>query len=744
MELLYITDISQIKFILDVSPNLLEKFTPITGDLVVSNELENLGINFIDEWDYLTPKTIESNWILSNKLTKCWTNEAGIDPVYYEDISLSECAGQDLAYSFEAALNARVVYEKIIETHNVTRIAGFFLPEIAVIRTGPFPTHRAVRSISQAVLFWIAESRNIPVEKLESTYNLSSGIIKRKPLVGKPSTKSNIKIKKSVEKIALVISDGLTQEEYYALKFSYNSLDNWDIITLNIEDVKNIAVLSNDRDPLNTLQTFLSSYQKYSGDFPEIFGNFYFNFQFEGLLSEIGIASRLSHPFSAFLDILKPAVVIFGHEAFTIESVLVEISKKKQIPTVSLFHGGLGPKFCFRGLVGKSDHIIVWNNWDKDLLQSYGFDSDRINIIGSIRYEQKYRSENLSKTVLDFNNKDIRLRSLGLDPNAPVVVLLTAAINCGFAAPVSNPRKHRNALKDIIGFIKRRADLQFIIKPHPSFDYYDLYRNLISAKLPNLYFFEELTFDEVIGISSFSILINYFTTAALESLINKTPVIFYQNAVYPLSDWECSIVDLDIIEVGSISALESSIDELNKSVTSRLNLTNNALIVEKVIGVSEKTAIIRLTDFINQLVIGKCDGERIGQLKFNPMGFLTVQQEFFEKRYTKSEILFVISYIFGALKIGLNSLFTNKFSFSSKEWVIIFMSYIYSSRSNSISKDWKSALFLLGFILTHPNIYLKLNSKNKSKLYEFMVVNGVHNDYLIINLKRIYTRIFNN
>jgi hypothetical protein len=746
MELLYLTDISQIKYILDVSPNLLKKYTPITGDLVVSYELENLGINFIDEWDYLTPKTIEYNWILSNKLIKCWTNEAGVDPVYYEDISLSECAGQDLAYSFEAALNARVVYEKIIETHNVTCIAGFFLPEIAVIRTGPFPTHRAVRSISQAVLFWIAESRNIPVEKLESTYNSSNGIIKRKPLVGKPYTKSNIEFKESVEKIALALIDGLTQDEYNALKSTYNKLDRWDIIAVTKNDIKNIAALTKDRgeDPLDTLQTFLFSFQKYSGDFPEIFGNFYFNFQFESLFSEIGIASRLSHPFSAFLDILKPAVVIFGHEAFTIESALVEISKKKQIPTVSLFHGGLGPKFCFKGLVGKSDHIIVWNHWDKEILQSHGVDSNRINIIGSIRYEQKYRSEFLSKTVLDFNNNNkikIKIKSLGLDPDAPVIVLLTAAINCGFAAPISNPRQHRNALKDIINFIQRRSDLQFIIKPHPSFDYYDLYSNLISAELPNLYFFEELSFDDVIGISSISILINYFTTAALESLINKTPVIFYQNAVYPLSDWGCSIVDLDIIEVSSISALESCIDDLNKSLTSRINLTNNTLIVEKVIGFSEKTVIVRFTDFINQLIIGKHYGESIAQLTVSPNEFLKRQQEFFENHYSNKEVLFVVFYIFGALKVGLNSLFTKKNTFSSKEWAIVLMSYVYSSRSNSISKDWKSTLFLLGFILTHPNMYLNLSSKNRSKLCQFMFVNGLHNDYLISNLKKFYTRI---
>jgi hypothetical protein len=741
MELLYFTDISQLKYILNVSPNLLKKYTPITGDLVVSYELENLGIDFIDEWDYLTSKTIESNWILSKKLTKCWTNEAGIDAVYFEDISLNECAENDLAYSFEAALNARLVYEKIIEKYNVSSIAGFFLPEISVIRTGPFPTHRAVRSISQAVLFWIAECRKITVKKLESPYDLSSGIINVKPRVSKSSAKTHINIKNSVEKIALVISDGLTQDEYYALKSSYNSLHDWEIITLNIDDLKNISILANGRNSFSTLQTYLPSAQKYNGDFPEIFGNKFLNFQFEGIFDEITTASTLAKPFSAFLDTLRPAVVIFGHEAFTIESVLVEISKKKQIPTVSLFHGGFGPKFCFNGLVGKSDKIIVWNHWDKDILQSYGVDSNRINIIGSIRYEQKYISENINNSALDFNNKNNKIKSLGLDPDAPVVVLLTAAINCGFAAPISNPRQHRNALKDIISFIKRRTDLQFVIKPHPSFDYYDLYRNLISEELPNLYFFEDLTFDDVIGISSFSILINYFTTAALESLINNTPVIFYQNAVYPLPDWECSHVDLGIIDVRSITDLESSIDDLNKSITRRINLPGNSIKVEKVIGVSGKTAISSFIDFINQLVIGKYYGESIGELRVSSNGFLKRQQEYFENRYSNNEVLFVVFYISGALKVGLNSLFTKKESFSSKEWAIVLMSYVYSSRSNSISKDWKSTLFLLGFILTHPNIFLRLSSKNRSKIYQFMVVNGLYNDYLISNLKKYYTRI---
>ena len=32
---------------------------PITGDMVVAFELEKLGIDFIDEWDFLQPDEIE-------------------------------------------------------------------------------------------------------------------------------------------------------------------------------------------------------------------------------------------------------------------------------------------------------------------------------------------------------------------------------------------------------------------------------------------------------------------------------------------------------------------------------------------------------------------------------------------------------------------------------------------------------------------------------------------------------------
>lgn len=750
MELLYITDVSQIKFILENASDLLNRFTPITGDLVVSNELESLGVNFIDEWDYLSPNDIESNWRLSAKLTKCWWEELGIDQIYFENISLSQCASQDLTYSFEAALNARTAYEKIIEAHNVTRIVGFFLENRAVIRTGPYPTHRAVRSISQAVLFWIAKSKNIQVDSMESTYNLSSGIIKRKSVFLEYSGKSKSIVKKNVKKTALVFSDGLTREEYSVLKSAYNDSETWDIIAVTIEDIKGIATSNSglNRHPPITFETFIAASQKYAGDYPEVFGNCYLYFQFEAIWAEMNTASLLSNPYSAFLDILKPAVVIFGHEAFTIECAFVEIAKSKQIPTLTLFHGGLGPKFCFMGLVGKSDHIVVWNNYDKELLEFYGVDPLRINVIGSIRYEQKYRCANLNKSRIDSKKTKFRIKSLGLDPEIPIVVLLTAAINSGFAAPVSNPRQHRDALRDITTLIKKRTDLQFIIKPHPSFDYYELYRNLINEELPNLFFFEELTFEEVIEMGRVSVLINYFTTAALESLINKTAVIFFQNAIYPIADWKSSINDLDIIEVSSISALESSIDELNKSLIDNNDAFHNSPLVAKIIGISESKVINRLINFINQLVIDKSDEEIVSQLKKNPGLFLKNQREKFFNRYTIWEILFVVSYLSGALKIGIGSIFklkastfTNKFSFSSNDGMLVLMPYVYASRSNSISKDWKSAAFLFSFMLRHLSIYLKLSTSERAKVNEFIVFNSLSNGYLIMILKRVYLHI---
>ena len=171
--LLYFTDISQLNYVRANDCILMEESIPITGDMLVAFELERLKIDFIDEWDFLKPEDIEINKEFAHSLAKSWWDE-NLASTEYDGFALSDVAQQDLIYSFEASLNARTVFVRLFDTYSVEKIAGYFLPSVAVIRTGPFPASRAVQSVSQAILFYMAEQRGIVINKLTSSLAISS------------------------------------------------------------------------------------------------------------------------------------------------------------------------------------------------------------------------------------------------------------------------------------------------------------------------------------------------------------------------------------------------------------------------------------------------------------------------------------------------------------------------------------------------------------------------------------------
>lgn len=168
MELLYFSDISQLDYVRASKPDMLKQMRPVTGDMVVAFELERLGVDYIDEWDFLKPENIETNKDVAHSLAKNWWDE-NLASTEYNGFALTDVAQQDLIFSFEASLNARTVYGRLFDTYTVEKIIGFFLPSVAVIRTGPAPTSRAVQSVSQAIMFYMADQRGIMVDKLTSS-----------------------------------------------------------------------------------------------------------------------------------------------------------------------------------------------------------------------------------------------------------------------------------------------------------------------------------------------------------------------------------------------------------------------------------------------------------------------------------------------------------------------------------------------------------------------------------------------
>ena len=172
MKLLYFSDISQLDNVAVSKLNLINQMRPITGDMAVAFELEQMGVNFINEWDFLKPSDIENNWETAHQLSKTHWEERS-ESCRYEELDLANIAQQELIYPLWASLNARAVYSEIFKIFTIVGIYGYFLPSIGVIRTGPVPTSRAVRSVTEAILLYTAERQGIPVTRLKSSFKLS-------------------------------------------------------------------------------------------------------------------------------------------------------------------------------------------------------------------------------------------------------------------------------------------------------------------------------------------------------------------------------------------------------------------------------------------------------------------------------------------------------------------------------------------------------------------------------------------
>ncbi|MCX5784281.1 MAG: hypothetical protein NTX59_01175 [Elusimicrobia bacterium] len=747
MELLYFTDISQLQYVLDKKPLLLEQMQPITGDVVVACELERRNISFVDEWDFLGPTDIERNSGIANDLSGTWWHE-NLASTEYEGFSLLDAARQDMVYPLEACLNARTVYEKIFQKNHINRISGYFLPEIGVIRCGPFPTHRAVRSVSQAILFWLADKYGIQIDKLESKYPLSEGVIRKgRRFFGSVKIIASNKMDVKAAKVALVVSGGMDEAEYKTLKNIINDLLGWQSLAISQSDFLCNPLIKDEKNKNLELQSswigFCESVEQYQGHYPEIFANPHLKFQFQRIWDEIGLAVKCGNVFSTFLDVLQPSLIIFGHEAFTIERVLVRLAKKKGIHTVGLVHEGLGHKIGFRGGVGDADSLLVWSDIGFNALKSYGINEARLQKIGSIRYEPKL-NKYLQKTrsnESEFKNR--AKKRIGIPVNKSTILILTTAINTGFYTPIANPRKHRETINELITLIKSRQDLQFIIKPHRSYDYYELYRKLTELNLANLKLLESATLDEALEASDICLMINYFTTAGLEAMLSRVPVIYLNTAVYDLPEWNDILPGFVLNRIRSVSELENHIDSLlNDPAFKEGSFIEAEKLIKQVLDVKEKSAIARLLDFIQSISanswIKQSDVKSVIQTICAEPHAKNINEELageFIKQHIVNQsfknVLYVFSFLAGTYNLGVSNIYKifnviqshfaqeNKLSWSESNWAM-FLAYISGYNLKVPGSDIPSAFKLGLFVLLHPKKFIFSNGTIKGGLMRYL------------------------
>jgi glycosyltransferase involved in cell wall biosynthesis len=732
MELLYFTDISQLDYVVATAPALLTQTRPATGDFTVSYELQRLGIDFIDEWDFLGSDDIEKNWETAHLLSRTWWDEQ-LASTEYAGFSLTDAAQQDMVYSFEACLNARTAYERIFSSYSVAKISGYFLPSVAVVRTGPPPTGRAVRSVVQSVLFYIAEKHGIHVVELHSGRPLSLGRIAfgKLPLSTKKAAKC-VKPGHSADKIVLIYEDLMPPSESAALTEALDKLPGVKTISISQRALEvGSQIKSSGSGVESRLQSFwnrfIESFRNYSGDYPEIFANPHLLFQFERIRNGMETAADYGAMFAVFLELLKPSLVVFGHEAFTIERVLVRLARDRNIPTVGLLHSGVAPRKGYRGSVGDAAVFLVWNESDIETLISYGVDKSRLYKVGCLRYGNCYIEYTSNPGSDSSKTKRTAKGRLLLSPDKPLIVLLTAEINTGFAAPVAYPAKHRDAIRGFLSLVASRPDLQFLIKAHPGFDYYELYRRLLDPKLPNLAFLEQVPLNEILDACDICLMINYCTTAALEAMLKRVPVVYLENAVYRLHDWQDNLLPTGIHRVHSIPELERSIDSLLFNPAAKEHALAEAdEQIKQILDVNEVPATSRLFEFIEHAIHDRQTGnadvfinaQGMRNMLFSHDAGEDLLSTYFNAttiKHSSGHLMCAFAYLSGINNLGLASLsrifdvFQNHLenetvaTWHKARWFLL-PAYISGNINNSMCVDSKlSTIRLLSPYLLYPH-----------------------------------------
>lgn len=598
-DLLFLKDLSQFKSIMKKMPNLLVSNKIITNNSVVATELERLNHPFIHESKYLELNDMTQSLTTANQLAEHWCDEAQAE-INFCGISLTQAARQDLVLPFELCLNARIAYQKLLNSESARHIYSYFIPPTAMCRTGPTPApaFRSPAAITQAVLLWLAHTYQISVTSLRSFRpsteegrqfrpRISDNELKYCLLNKKILIEENLKSRNSSTREIVLLNMGLWPQEIEGLEKGFSKYLNWRVLKLSSRELS-LGRLTSQSSEYNSIvkkldhiwQIYYSSINKYSGNYPEIFGNPFLKFQFARIFDEIKTAIRLGQSFSNFLDAFRPSLVVLGHDAFTIERTLVNIARSKGIPTVGLIHGGLGPLYGLLGIVGDVDHVFVWGKEDVRRLNLCGFNHRNIHPVGSLRFDRQYQSIKYSYgNGPDILDKYKIRQNIKLPTNKHVVLLLTSPTNIGLAQFAADPEKHRKTWLDLVALAKRRADLIFAIKPHPAYDFIDFYRHLCRIGPNNLVMLKPVNLELALQASDLAVLINYCSTASIEAILWQVPLIFLRTAIYPTPFHEDPLDEQGAINVFSIEEFESTINSLLNDTNLRQKANNNAKLI---------------------------------------------------------------------------------------------------------------------------------------------------------------------
>jgi hypothetical protein len=228
-------------------------------------------------------------------------------------------------------------------------------------------------------------------------------------------------------------------------------------------------------------------------------------------------------------------------------------------------------------------------------LKKLGVAETRIVEIGSLTYDHKVEAQRNNSL---FNK---HRTSTG----KPRVVFCTALANYGLSVCQVNLMKHRKNFLDIASLALRRTDIDFFIKTHPRYDYYEFYKELQNRTNHHLKIHTESDVNSVLSKKAIAVLVNIPSSVFLNIIAAGIPIIYFKSASHDLPILKSALDRDDAIRPNNIEELEDVIDRIIKDGNFRkIVLDRNLRLLHSNIANSRDAAISKLSGFIDHLL---CD-----------------------------------------------------------------------------------------------------------------------------------------
>lgn len=249
-------------------------------------------------------------------------------------------------------------------------------------------------------------------------------------------------------------------------------------------------------------------------------------------LSQILKSPTLSFVWRHFVDSLKkgvfaycqgwsvgrayaPRAGFYGWDAWGFARCCLAGLRAAGARMISVHHSGVGYQRSCRRVKGLATSVLCWGEYDGAALRLYRDSNSKVLAVGSMRSDHA--------DLLEVNQ--MRRSSHSQPKVRPKIVLLTAQLG-NMAMPIVKVSSHKRTLEGIVEWCEACPDWDFVIKPHPRYDYYEIYETLCQQNRVSNLTIERRNARETLQDATIAVLLNVPSTIVLDCCAMRVPVWF--------------------------------------------------------------------------------------------------------------------------------------------------------------------------------------------------------------------------